>query len=181
MVGIIMKKWILLVGVIAVFFVSVIVFHQKMVSFIVLPQYIAWATETEASGIRLGQPLDEKQLVIANEIGIKKPENVRIIYVDEVPFPYENLMLKVVGEALGFIGEGIINNAQVFGYSIYVRKGYELTTPNLAHELVHVLQIERTSIEQVITQHFSDLVTYGYDDSPLEVEAFKAEEKYQNR
>lgn len=100
--------------------------------------------------------------------------------VDQVPFPYENLLLKTVGEAVGFIGEGIINNAQVFGYAIYVRKGYQLTTPKLAHELVHVLQIERTSLQQVITQHFSDLVTYGYDNSPLEVEAFQANEKYRD-
>ena len=38
-------------------------------------------------------------------------------------FLMKNLVLKVVGEALGFIGDGIINNAQVFGYSIYIRKG----------------------------------------------------------
>lgn len=176
-----MKKWIFVSGIVIVFFIGVIFFHQKIVSLIVLPQYIAWASDTEDSGLKTGEPLDEKQLVIANEIGIKNPEKVRLVYVDEVPFPYENVVLKVVGEALGFIGEGIINNAQVFGYSIYIRKGYQLTAPNLAHELVHVLQIERASLELVITQHFADLVKYGYENSPLEVEAFKAEEKYQYR
>jgi hypothetical protein len=44
-----------------------------------------------------------------------------------------------------------------------------------------VLQIERSNLEQVITQHFADLVTYGYEDSPLEVEAFKANERYRER
>jgi len=176
-----MKKWILFSGIIIVIFAGIVFFHQKIVSLIVLPQYIAWATDTEVSGLKIGEALDEKQLVIAKEIGIKNPEKVRLVYVDEVPFPYENLVLKVVGEALGFIGEGIINNAQVFGYSIYIRNGYQLTTPNLAHELVHVLQIERSSLKQVITQHFADLVQYGYENSPLEVEAFKAEEKYQYR
>ena len=176
-----MKKWIFFSGIIIVFFIGVIFFHQKIVSLIVLPQYIAWASDTEATGLEIGEPLDEKQLVIANEIGIKNPEKVRLVYVDEVPFPYENVVLKVVGEALGFIGEGIINNAQVFGYSIYIRKGYQLTTPNLAHELVHVLQIERSSLAQVVTQHFADLVKYGYENSPLEVEAFKAEKNYQHR
>lgn len=174
-----MKKWIFFSGIIIVFFIGVIFFHQKIVSLIVLPQYIAWASDTETAGLKTGVPLDEKQLVIANEIGIKKPEKVRLVYVDEVPFPYENVVLKVVGEALGFIGEGIINNAQVFGYSIYIRKGYQLTTPNLAHELVHVLQIERSSLAKVVTQHFADLVKYGYENSPLEVEALRAEEKYQ--
>jgi len=176
-----MKKWIFFSGIIIVFFIGVIFFHQKIVSLIVLPQYIAWASDTEATGLEIGEPLDEKQLVIANEIGIKNPEKVRLVYVDEVPFPYENVVLKVVGEALGFIGEGIINNAQVFGYSIYIREGYQLTTPNLAHELVHVLQIERSSLAQVVTQHFADLVKYGYENSPLEVEAFKAEKNYQHR
>jgi hypothetical protein len=176
-----MKKWIFCAGFIIVFLAGIVFFHQKIVSFIVLPQYIAWAMETEVAGLNMGEPLDNDQLVIAKEIGIKNPEKVRLVYVDEVPFPYENLVLKVVGEALGFIGEGIINNAQVFGYSIYIRKAYQLTTPNLAHELVHVLQIERSSLDQVITQHFADLIKYGYDNSPLEVEAAKAEETYQNR
>lgn len=173
-----MKKWIFFSGVIMVFFIGVIVFHQKIISLVVLPQYISWANEMELAGLNSGKPLDEKQLAIAKEIGLQKPENVRLVYVDKVPFPYENILLRVVGEAVGFIGDGIVNNAQVFGFSIYVRKGYELTTPNLAHELVHVLQIERASLEQVITQHFADLSRYGYDNSPLEVEAFKAEQKY---
>lgn len=176
-----MKKWIFFSGIIIAFFIGVIFFHQKIVSLIVLPQYITWASDMEAAGLKTGEPLDEKQLVIANEIGIKNSEKVRLVYVDEVPFPYENVVLKVVGEALGFIGEGIINNAQVFGYSIYIRKEYQLTTANLAHELVHVLQIERSSLAQVVTQHFSDLVKYGYENSPLEVEAFKVEENYQRR
>ncbi|MCA1931670.1 hypothetical protein [Rheinheimera sp.] len=146
-----------------------------------MPQYIDWAVATEAKGVKEGQVLNAAQLAIAKEIGIRHPEKVRLVYVDQVPFPHDNWLLRVVGEALGFIGEGIVNNAQVFGYSIYVRIGYELTTPKLAHELVHVLQIERSSLEAVVTQHFSDLAVYGYDDSPLEVEAYKANQDYKDR
>lgn len=116
--------------------------------------------------------------MLASEIGIVHPEKVRIIYVDEVPFPYENFALKVFGEAVGLIGEGIINNAQVFGYSIYARKGFKLNRPKLAHELVHVLQIERSSLDKVVTQHFYDMAEYGYDEAPLEVEAAAANIKY---
>lgn len=175
-----MKKWSTFAGVILLLIIGLVVFHQKIISVLVLPPYIAWAEATETEGLRIGEPLSEGQLQLAREIGIKSPEKIRLVVVDQVPFPYENLLLKTVGEAVGFIGEGIINNAQVFGYAIYVRKGYQLTTPKLAHELVHVLQIERTSLQQVITQHFSDLVTYGYDNSPLEVEAFQANEKYRD-
>lgn len=155
-----------------------ILLYQKVISKILLPQYIDWAYETDRQGLESGTPLDTQELSLATDIGIQNPEKVRIVYVDEVPFPYENFALKTLGEALGFIGEGIINNAQVFGYSIYVRNGYELNRPKLAHELVHVLQIERTSLDHIITQHFSDLAEYGYDKAPLEVEAFKANKEY---
>ncbi|MFC4656375.1 hypothetical protein ACFO3I_15265 [Rheinheimera marina] len=162
----------LIVGAAAAFF------HQRIIAWLVLPPYIEWAAATESAGVAAGEPLNAQQLQLARDIGILQPEQVRLVYVDEVPFPYHNLLLKTVGEALGFIGDGIINNAQVFGYSIYVRKDYQLTRPKLAHELVHVLQIERSDLTAVVSQHFADLARYGYDDSPLEVEAYKANSLY---
>ncbi|WP_394199937.1 hypothetical protein [Shewanella waksmanii] len=166
---------------IAVILVVLALSYEKIIANALLPQYIAWAQDTDANGLKIGTPLNEQELLLAADIGIQKPEKVRIVYVDEVPFPYENFALKVLGETLGFIGEGIVNNAQVFGYSIYIRKGYQLDTPKLAHELVHVLQIERSDLTSVITQHFSDMAKYGYENAPLEVEAFKANQKYSAR
>lgn len=158
--------------------IIVVLSYEKLISNILLPQYIDWAYETDEKGLESGIPLNAQELSLAEEIGIKNPKKIRIVYVDEVPFPYENLALKTLGEALGFIGEGVINNAQVFGYSIYVRNGYELNRPKLAHELVHVLQIEQSNLSHIITQHFSELAEYGYDKAPLEVEAFKANKEY---
>ncbi|WP_143484320.1 hypothetical protein [Pseudoalteromonas piscicida] len=145
---------------------------------ILLEQYLTWTQKIESQGREIGDPLDKNGLALAKEIGIKHPEKVRIIYLDTVPFPIENKALKAMGESLGFIGEGIINNAQVFGYSIYVRDGYELNRPKLAHELVHVLQIERANFAKVLHQHIADMQKYSYDKAPLEVEAFKANIKY---
>ena len=169
-------KFIVLILVVAI--IAAILSYQKIISDILIPQYIDWAYETEREGLESGVPLNSRELALAADIGIRKPEKVRIVYVEQVPFPYENFALKTLGEALGFIGEDIINNAQVFGYSIYVRNGYELDRPKLAHELVHVLQIERSDLDQVITQHFSDIAEFGYDKAPLEVEAFKANSQY---
>jgi len=152
--------------------------YEKIISNVLIPQYIDWAYETDKKGMEIGEPLSQRELSLASEIGILHPEKIRVVYVDQVPYPYENYPLKVLGEAMGFIGEGIINNAQVFGYSIYVRHGYELDRPRLAHELVHVLQIERSNLDSVITQHLSDLAKYGYNKAPLEVEAFEANKTY---
>ncbi|WP_420809569.1 hypothetical protein [Alteromonas portus] len=151
-----------------------VLFHKTLIASVLLPQYIGWAQKTDKEGMEIGVPLNQKELALAAEIGIKYPEKVRVVYVDEVPFPHENFALKVFGEAVGLVGEGIINNAQVFGYSIYARKDFKLTRPKLAHELVHVLQIERASLDDVVTQHFFDMAEYGYEKAPLEVEAAKA-------
>ncbi|OCQ23613.1 hypothetical protein A7985_06625 [Pseudoalteromonas luteoviolacea] len=153
-------------------------FHQKVISMVLLPQYIEWAYTVEEKGLMAGKSLSDRELSLAKEIGITNPEKIKIVYVEEVPFPHENFALKTLGEALGFIGEGIINNAQVFGYTIYVRNGFDLNKPKLAHELVHVLQMERMGLDNVVTQHFSDLAQYGYNNAPLEVEAFEANKKY---
>ena len=162
---------------VAVLIVSVL-FYEKIITSILLPQYIEWAHKTDQKGLEIGKPLNEQELALAAEIGIKYPEKVRVVYVDEVPFPYENFALKVFGETVGLVGEGIINNAQVFGYSIYARKDFVLNRPKLAHELVHVLQIERASLDEVVTQHFFDMAEHGYDQAPLEVKAAKANKKY---
>lgn len=153
-------------------------FYEKVIASVLLPQYIEWAHETDQKGLEAGISLNEKERLLASEIGIKHPEKVRIVYVDQVPYPYENLALKIFGEAVGLIGEGIINNAQVFGYSIYARRDFVLNRPKLAHELVHVLQIERASLDEVVTQHFFDMAQYGYDKAPLEVEAAEANKAY---
>ncbi len=152
--------------------------YERIITGVLLPQYIDWAYETDKKGQEIGTPLNEQELLLAAEIGVVHPEKVRIIYVDEVPYPYDNMALKFFGEAVGLIGEGIVNNAQVFGYAIYSRKEFTLDRPKLAHELVHVLQIERASLDSVVSQHFSDMAEYGYDQAPLEVEAAAANLKY---
>lgn len=141
--------------------------------------YVKWAEGVEARGQAAGTPLDPDQARLAAEVGIKHPEKVRIVFVDEVPFPTENPEIKLAGEKFGFIGPDIVNNAQAFGYTIWVRKGFTLDRPRLAHELVHVMQIERsTNFASYAGQYISDLARYGHEKSPLELEAYEANRKY---
>ena len=51
-----------------------------------IPQYISWAVTVNQSSIKIGEPLNEKELLLAKEVGVKFPEKIRIVYVDEVPF-----------------------------------------------------------------------------------------------
>ena len=141
--------------------------------------YVSWAGEIEQRGQAIGIPLDPDQKDLAAAVGIKHPERVRLIFVDEVPFPTENPEIRLAGEKFGFIGPGIINNAQAFGYTIWVRKGFTLDRPRLAHELVHVMQIERsTSFAAYAVQYLSELMRYGHEKAPLQIEAYEANRKY---
>lgn len=144
-----------------------------------LGKYIDWARSIEAEGQQRGTPLTSKQIALARQVGIAHPEKVRLVFVDNVPFPTDDAAMRKVGEDLGFIGPDVINNAQAFGYTIWVRNGFTLDRPRLAHELVHVAQIERSaSFEAYVQQYMAELLEHGPMDMPLEVEAYKANEKY---
>lgn len=145
---------------------------------VLIGQYVRWAATVEQQGLSQGVTLSVAEQALAAEIGVAQPAQVRLVYVDTVPFPLENPALKFLGETLGFVGQGIINNAQVFGYSIYVRQGFVLDRPKLAHELVHVRQVEQTSFQYITVWHMLDLVLYGYKNSRIEAEAFLANERY---
>lgn len=145
----------------------------------ILPLYVEWAENIDKEGQKSGVPLDKKGLQLAKELGIKHPEKVRLVYTDKVPFPIEVPEIKAMGEAIGFVGDGIVNNAQAFGYAIYIRNGYKLDTPKLAHELVHVQQIERSaSFADFALIFLRDLAAHGHNQAPLEVEAYEANKKY---
>ncbi|MFB0612636.1 hypothetical protein [Aurantiacibacter poecillastricola] len=144
-----------------------------------LARYIDWAKTIEASGQDRGTPLSSTQLELAREIGIEHPEKVRLVFVDAVPFPTHDEVMREVGEDLGFIGPGITNNAQAFGYTIWIRDGFALDRPGLAHELVHVAQIERSaSFGDYVERYMQELSEHGHVDMPLEVEAYAANTKY---
>ncbi|MCJ1961491.1 hypothetical protein [Novosphingobium mangrovi (ex Hu et al. 2023)] len=144
-----------------------------------LASYAAWAKGIEAEGQARGTPLTAEQFELARQVGIAHPEKVRLVHVETVPFPTHDEAMRKMGESLGFIGPGITNNAQAFGYTIWVRDGFTLDRPSLAHELVHVAQIERSaSFDAYVQRYMQELQTYGHARMPLEVEAYEANRTY---
>ena len=62
----------------ALFIVIVVVAlsYEKIIARVLLPQYIEWAHETDMKGLKIGQPLNEQELALAAEIGIKQAVSV---------------------------------------------------------------------------------------------------------
>ena len=147
-----------------------------------LVNYVEWVRTIEFEGQARGIALTPAQVELATRIGIEHPEKVRLVYVDEIPFPSEDPQMRKIGEDLGFVGPGITNNAQAFGYTIWVRNGFDLTWPLLAHELVHVQQIERNaSFGAFVEKYMEQLMAYGHENMPLEVEAYEANRIHASR
>lgn len=102
--------------------------------------------------MRKGFPLSLKMQEIASEIGIKNPENVRIL-----------LKNKIFG--MSHIGGMTIGNA------ILVKNGcyYEQL---VTHELIHVRQYQDAGgIGKFLYKYMKEVLRHGYWNAPTEVEA----------
>jgi hypothetical protein len=133
------------------------------------PLAVAWAEHLAASaatgGTRLGAPLEE----IARRAGVRAPRKIRIVVRDEIPLP-EDPVLKGAALSVG-LSQGDAAG-MTLGYAVFVRRGYENDLRVLSHEFRHVAQYEASGgIAGFLAVHLADLVAFGYEDSPFEVDA----------
>ena len=66
--------------------------------------------------------------------------------------------------------------AQVWGRTILIRRGIDLTERLLAHELAHVRQWRKLGRCGFVWHYAGQLLRYGYFQNPLEVEARAGED-----
>ena len=130
---------------------------------------IEFARQNEQLALSKGEPLNQAQLAIANRIGIKESQKIRVLYVDTLPFPEDKLLAQLAKRnnlespyMLGF----------TYGYGIFIKKPYKTDLELLAHELVHVSQYETLGIDGFIKRYLLELAVMGYRQAPLEVEAY---------
>lgn len=133
-----------------------------------LPRAIAWAETQSQYVAELGQTLNPTGLALARSVGVKHPERVRVELVDQLPLPVDPLLLQAALET-GLLGPGMVG--LTLGYSIFVVSGHD--SPRLlSHECRHVYQYELLgSIAEFLPVYLEQIVTVGYRDAPLEVDA----------
>lgn len=69
----------------------------------------------------------------------------------------------------GLLGPGMVG--LTLGYSVIVRHGHD-TTRLLSHEFRHVYQYESAgSIAAFLPLYLQQIVEFGYDNAPLEIDA----------
>ena len=140
-----------------------------------LPLAAEWAQRMEDRGQTEGTPLLGVSLADAAAMGVAEPANVRVIIVGQIPKP-EDPQLRAAAEAVNFLAPQTAGLA--LGYTIFLRKDVCKFRRLVAHECVHVGQYERLGgIEPFLTQYLTEVVTLGYKNSPLEMEAEKRAEE----
>lgn len=146
--------------------------HLQRVLPLLLPRAITWVEAQSALILETGEPLTVYQQRLAVAVGVAHPEQVRIKVVDELPLP-EDAELRDVALQAGLMGPGSIG--VTYGYGIYVRDGH-VSNRLVSHECRHVYQYEQAgSIKAFLPVYLEQIVTVGYHDAPLEVDARRHE------
>jgi len=133
------------------------------------PRAVAWARHLAQGAEREGAPLTPELQALARRAGVRAPERVRIVVLDEIPLPEEPL-LKAAALKVGLSSSDAAG--MTLGPAVFLRRGYEKDIRVLSHELRHVAQYEACGgIAGFLAVHLADLVAFGYEDSPFEVDA----------
>lgn len=136
---------------------------------LLLPRAVAWAEEQSRRGSEEGQALGDLAASLARAVGVRKPEKVRLLLVDEFPQPADP-ELRAAAEATGLLNKDTAG--LTLGYTILLRRGLEGSPRLLRHELRHVHQYEKAgSIAAFLAEYLRQIVEHGYADAPFEADA----------
>jgi len=137
---------------------------------LILPYALEQNSLLQAHALNEGTPLNAEGIELARQLGVKRPERVRILVVDKIPkFRTADRLVKTQAEiALTATIAGITS-----GYGIYIAKSHEDKIWVLAHELVHVAQFERWGFEETIRRVVTEQVALPGRLIPVEREAIE--------
>ena len=71
-----------------------------------LPKAIAWAELEESAGLRNGSRLNASGVRLAQSVGVRRPELVRVFEALELPFPFDS-ELRLAANETGLLGPHI--------------------------------------------------------------------------
>lgn len=134
----------------------------------ILPSAIAWAQFHSDYVARVGESLPAQLIKVAEHVGVTQPGRIRVKLVDSLPLPDEPL-LRDAALQTGLLGPDIVG--LTLGHSVYIVSGHP-TVRLLSHEFRHVHQYEVLGgIERFLPVYLQQIVSFGYLQAPLEIDA----------
>jgi hypothetical protein len=139
---------------------------------LIIPRAIEWAEQHAFQIAKSGEPLTERELPLAQRVGVSHPEIIRLSFVAQLPMPTD-LLLRQAAVRTGLLGPGMIG--LTLGYGIYICSGHN-SSRLLSHECRHVQQYEQAgSIAAYLPKYLQQIVQFGYTNAPYEIDAREAE------
>ena len=133
-----------------------------------LPSAIKWAEARAQEVAQSGERPNERRILIARAVGVRRPELIRIALVDHLPLP-EDPQLRTAALQTGLLGPGMVG--LTLGHSVLIRRGHD-TIRLLSHEFRHVHQYEQFgSIANFLPVYLKQIVESGYANAPFEIDA----------
>jgi hypothetical protein len=133
-----------------------------------LPRAVTWAESHEHSILLQGRPLTTAELSLAMAVEVRRPELIRVSFVERLPMPEDAELARAAREA-GLFGPRMVG--LTLGYGIYVVIGHG-SSRLLSHECRHVHQYEVAgSIQSFLLQYLDQIIRVGYAAAPFEVDA----------
>lgn len=156
-------------------------FFQRISALInnLIARGISWAKKVVEEKAKEGRLLSDAELIIAKRVGVRFPERIRLVFVDQIPQPEDPQLLEVA-RSTGLNFPSTIGLA--LGYTIFIRNN-NFSEKALAHECRHVYQFEQAgSIESYLQNYLQSLLIDGYTNSPYEkdAQAWEKEGQFQN-
>ena len=136
-----------------------------------------WIAEEQKCILLSGVPLTALQSADALSIGVKHPERVRLIQLEQIGLPSDPVLLELF-RSLG-LDKGT-TWGRTFFYGIALRRECWDVRHKLAHELAHTKQYEELgSIDAFVRLYLTEcLPPAHYGQGPLEREAQQVEERF---
>jgi hypothetical protein len=149
-------------------------FDLKAVLPAILPRAIVWAEAQERHILNSGISLNAQLSGVALGVGVRHPEKVFLLEVENLPLPVDPDLRQAALET-NLLGPRTVGLA--LGYGIYLRKGYG-TVRLISHELRHVHQYEEAgSIAAFLPIYLVQIADVGYENSPYEIDARRHEKR----
>ena len=135
----------------------------------ILPLAVNWACEQELRILRDGSPLSSNQLADARAAGVREPERVRLLVVEEIPTPPDPVV-SVASKKIASLPQ--TPRGLTLHYGIFVRSDCRQNRQIVVHELVHTAQYERLGgTVAFLRDYLIECAAFGYQNAPLEQEA----------
>jgi hypothetical protein len=113
------------------------------------------------------RPLTDQERAAAVQMGVQKPDSIRIAIVDELPEPSPEL--KHLAEQLRILTP--TTNSLTYSHLIVIKRSAPHQDELVQHGLVHALQIERCgSVQAFLREYFEQCLEFGKENCPMELE-----------